>query len=505
MRQRFLSLFATLAAIAVLYPTSVATAAAAPSVDTSAIDSLVRGIQDANRIPGIAIAVVKDGEVTYSAGYGHADEKGRPVTSETPFILGSLSKSITATAVMQLNETHQLSIDAPVRTYLPSFTLANSDYASRITLRNLLNHTSGIPEDAEHSSGSFINDSPAQSMDQLISMLRSANSEEPGKAFEYSNINYVILGSIIEHVTAQSYVHYVTSHILQPLNMQHTYFSLEDGKAHGLASGYESLFGFTYPRTRPFPPQYLAAGYIISTATDMSHFLIAQLNDGVYHGKRILTSDSVTSMHTTPRGVDSTYAMGWLQLTAFDENVLLHDGAVPNYYTSMVISPEHHIGSIVLSNHSAFLEDVVDPMVQINFGILKIVRHEALPPQIPSLPLVLWIFFALVVVVIAIEIVTAISLRSWRQRFRRRGRLRKILFVILSVVGALWNGGMLLLTVPAVMGMPIFFSAFPDLAPLAAILFVVAAVNVLGRAVVIGRSVIAALRRRTGRAPQPQS
>ncbi|MGE5334920.1 MAG: serine hydrolase domain-containing protein, partial [Nitrososphaerota archaeon] len=113
---------------------------------SQAIDAYIASRMQAAHIPGLSLAVVKGDQIAYLKGYGHADPSGHPVTPQTPFIIGSISKTFTALALMQLVEAGKVDVDAPVQRYLPWFSLADSHASARITVRNLLNQTSGIPQ-----------------------------------------------------------------------------------------------------------------------------------------------------------------------------------------------------------------------------------------------------------------------------------------------------------------------------------------------------------------------
>src|SRR5687767_8897500 len=108
------------------------------------IESFVQGEMAAQRVPGLALGIVEDGRIAYVRGFGKADDSGRVVTPQTPFIIGSVAKSVTALAIMQLVEANKIDLDAPVQRYLPWFRVADEKASAEITLRHLLNHTSGI-------------------------------------------------------------------------------------------------------------------------------------------------------------------------------------------------------------------------------------------------------------------------------------------------------------------------------------------------------------------------
>src|SRR5215218_10317168 len=151
-RQRRIAIWAALAALIlgaaylVSRPGSDAPAAngAGTAPEFAAIERFVQKEMAAQRIPGLALGIVKDDRISYIRGFGKADDSGRPVTPQTPFIIGSLSKSFTALAIMQLVEAGKVELDAPVQHYLPWFRVADEEASGKITVRHLLNQTSGL-------------------------------------------------------------------------------------------------------------------------------------------------------------------------------------------------------------------------------------------------------------------------------------------------------------------------------------------------------------------------
>ena len=113
------------------------------------VDDYITARMETAHIPGLSVAIVQGDQIVYLKGYGQADPSGRPVTPQTPFIIGSISKTFTALAVMQLVESGKVDLDAPVQRYLPWFRVADPEASAQITVRNLLNHTSGLPQKAD--------------------------------------------------------------------------------------------------------------------------------------------------------------------------------------------------------------------------------------------------------------------------------------------------------------------------------------------------------------------
>ena len=186
--------------------------------DLPNIDSYITTTIQRNNIPGLALAITQGDQITFSKGYGTAGN-GRIVTPDTPFYIGSQSKSFTALAIMQLVEQGKLDLDAPVQTYLPWFRVADPQASQKITIRHLLQHTSGLSE-----AGYVSNFPPDTDLETLVRDLSRAKIGAPvGTKMQYFNPGYDTLGLIIETVSGQSYGDFINEHIFAPLKMTNSF------------------------------------------------------------------------------------------------------------------------------------------------------------------------------------------------------------------------------------------------------------------------------------------
>jgi CubicO group peptidase (beta-lactamase class C family) len=200
---------------ALLAPASAAGNQRAVRASQDRVDAYVNKRMDAWSIPGLALAIVEDGQLTLTRGYGLADkDQGRPMTPQTPTAVGSSTKPLTATAIMQLVEAGKVDLDAPVTRYLPWFQL-DDPRAAEITVRHLLSHTSGIPASATLTGG--------QEADALDRRVRALEWEKlrsaPGARWEYANDGFNTLGLIVQVVSGMPYEQYlgeVTAHLRLP-------------------------------------------------------------------------------------------------------------------------------------------------------------------------------------------------------------------------------------------------------------------------------------------------
>jgi CubicO group peptidase (beta-lactamase class C family) len=308
-----------------------------------------------NHIPGVTLGIVRAGQVEFLQAFGNAGD-GRSMEVDTPLFIASLSKPITALAVMQLVESGQLELDAPVQNYIPWFQVADPDVSGRITIRHLLNQTSGL------SDMGYMPSIPAHySIEQAVRALdRAEPVAEPGERFNYFNSNYTILGLLIETVSGQPYGEYMQEHVFEPLDMRRTFTSLEEAQAAGLAQGHIAVFGYPVPRRQVFLNYDVPAGFILSTAEDMSHFLIPHLEGGVYRGRQILLPHSIELMHQTPPGIDSPYGMGWwIGPEDLEPRQMQHGGDLDAFHGDMVIMPDLRQGFVVLYNQNHLIYSIV--------------------------------------------------------------------------------------------------------------------------------------------------
>lgn len=216
---------------------------------TSAYDD-VSAVLDEQGVPGWAVTVVTKDDVVYEriAGTADGDEE---VTADTPFLIGSVSKSMTAAVVMQLVERGEVDLDEPALTYLPDFELA-AGAGRDITVRQLLTHTSGISASAGLTTGDVVDDDP----DALQRLSRSLRDSEPvgdpGEGHVYSSANYLVLGALVERVTGQPFATTLTDELLEPAGMTDTITTSDQAERAGLGAGHRYVLGRATAYDRPY-------------------------------------------------------------------------------------------------------------------------------------------------------------------------------------------------------------------------------------------------------------
>ena len=261
------------------------------------IETLVEKTMTENEIPGYALGIVKDGKIVYTKGFGVERVGGdKPVTPHTVFGTGSVGKTATATAIMQLVAEGKIDLDAPVTDYLPYFKLADERYKD-ITVRHLITHRSGLPE---------IQDWPPLPVESddgaLERYVRSLDKVgllfAPDKGFSYSSMGFTVLADIVAKVSGQTFEEYLQEHIVDPLGMSDTLLIVREADQEHVASPHVRNDSGEIAVTDEFPyrRQYAATGPLYSSITDMARYAAAHLNRGEFEGTRILPATTYDAM-----------------------------------------------------------------------------------------------------------------------------------------------------------------------------------------------------------------
>ena len=312
------------------------------------IEKAVSSFMSANSVPGIGVAVVLEGEPAWSAGFGIADlENFAPATSSTLFRLGSISKPITAVAVLQLWERGKLDLDAPAQKYCPAF--PQKEWP--ITARELLGHLGGIRHYNSDGKGDIPEDSARHfaSMEESLQIFAADPLvSKPGTKFNYSTYGYTLLGCVLEGATSQKYVDFVRENVFKPARMEHTQA--------------DDFFAVIPHRTRWYHKDKAGAvrnagvldssykipgGGLISSADDMARFEAAILADKLIQRS---TRDLMWTILKPTEGKPSHYALGWFVAEKFGLRTAGHTGGQPGTDTAFLMAPERRAGVVVLAN-----------------------------------------------------------------------------------------------------------------------------------------------------------
>jgi CubicO group peptidase (beta-lactamase class C family) len=479
---------------------ATAAAASAPGASTpdlAAIDHYVQAQRRATRLPGLALGIVHGDRIVHLRGFGHADSAGRLVTPQTPFILASTTKSFTALAIMQLVEAGKVDLDAPVQRYLPWFRLTDPAASARITVRHLLNHTSGL---ADPSSFLTKGDGSNAALEHAVRALGTvAPIHPPGEGFRYANMNYVTLGLIVQTVAAQPYEAYMRQHVLAPLGMTNSYTSPVEARRHGLATGHRYWFGHPVAFQTPYNRAAVPAGYISASAEAMSHYLIAHLNAGRFGAAQVLSAAGIAELHRPavklPSGPDRdiAYAMGWYVEHANGVEMLWHPGNAPNFHADIMLAPQNRWGVVVLTNgHNALSPDRETAIARGVLGLL--VGRQLTTPPVTNANQVL---FLVLLAVGALQVLgmarSIVLLRRWRAQPARRprGLIRVTGRIVMPLVVSLAWALVCLVGLPLLLGgsLSVLLHTIPDLAVVLVASGVVAAAWGFCRAILAVRTV----------------
>ncbi len=451
-------IFVTLTCLPLILALTIGNVNASPKLqgktDFAAIDTYVTTQLKDLGIPGMALGIVQGDQIVHLQGFGVADSFGRAVTPQTPFYLASVTKSFTALAVMQLVEAGKIDLDAPVQKYLPWFELADKVASAKITVRNLLNHTTGISRiDGER-------DWPRQQgLEEMVrGLINTIQLTQPvGTTFQYSNLNYIMAGLIVEKVSGQSYADYVTQHIFKPLDMRHSYASRAPALADSLAEGHYYMVGRAFVE-RSEPPFAMPSGGLIASVEDLTNYVLAHLNDGRYGNTSILSPKGIAELHAPaiPAGGDDHYAMGWSVGKWDGTPAVWHNGDVGRYHSIIILLPERGLGVILLANASGF--EQLNQVDEVTIGILNMLNGKPSTPV--SLPFFSRFLYWAVLLTPLLQIIgIAYSWRYWRNK----GVGHILLVVVLyGGVALIWLFG-----VPQVIASPILpgiRNSFPELA-----------------------------------------
>ncbi|CAM4442200.1 serine hydrolase domain-containing protein [Paenibacillus tarimensis] len=348
---------------------------------------------DKANIPGMAAVIIKDNRIERTLHYGYADkEAGIKVDENTIFQIASVSKTVTAAAVMKLEEQGVMKLDDAINTYLPE-PIVHPDYPDTpITFRMLLSHTSGIEDNQDVYEGLYTiheggGDSPV-TLEELVreyfrqdgkwyDAKQNFTPEKPGTAFAYSNIGYGLLGYLVEQLAGMSFDQFTREQIFEPLGMEDTYWFHSQMETGRLAIPYDD--------GKPLPPYSFATypdGALKTTPEDYAKFMISMMpKEGA--GEAALLQQNTIRQMLEPTAHDGKQAMGWsysvleeLRLGDLNNGRLVgHGGSDPGVFTLVLFDPAEHNGMIIFMNQNVKLQ----PRVLNVYMAVKRLVSEAFP------------------------------------------------------------------------------------------------------------------------------
>jgi CubicO group peptidase (beta-lactamase class C family) len=340
-----------------------------PAADpiAAAADAVAAKLIAGKHVPGVAIGVSKGGAVVFERGYGYADVATKiPVTADTRFEIGSITKQFTAACVMQLVEAGKLSLDDHLGTFVSDYFVGRG-----VTVRQLLAQQSGIPDYLEGPDAVTAAGTQPATYATLLARVSAAPLEfAPGTRYKYSNTNYILLGRIVEVASGEPYERYVREHIFAPAGMTQSAFIGDESTLPAMAKAYAPTPSGVAPAPLLRDDWAWSAGAIVSTVGD-----ILKWDDALLSGK-IVKPDDITLMRTDAKTVDGTatgYAFGWLVDAVGGHPRIWHNGATFGFHAVNETFPTEGEAVVVLVNSMVFVEGSIAP-------IFAATHPDAVPP-----------------------------------------------------------------------------------------------------------------------------
>jgi CubicO group peptidase (beta-lactamase class C family) len=332
---------------------------------------------EGDNTPSLVVVAVRDGEVVALAAEGMGDlAAGRAATVDTVYMLFSLSKPVTATAVVQLHDRGLIDIDMPAVAYLPDLTRYPG--LGGVTIRHLLVHSSGLPNPSPFEWARPLGQ-PRPPLASFLSQVLDEHGHlhfEPGSGSQYSNVGYLILGRIVEHVSGRPFEVYVRENIFEPLRMERTSFAYERRLFDDVATGYvragtmQHALGRFLAGPAAFGRRigdwvsghlYVVDGApyggMVGTGQDLARFAAMHLGGGSYRGARVLSSEAVRMMQEeqrTTQGCLLPFSLGWHVGTVDGTRYFEHLGSGGGFRPALRLYPELDYGIVVLTNRTRY-------------------------------------------------------------------------------------------------------------------------------------------------------
>lgn len=357
-------------------PDSTAATNAAPTpttFDASRFEAMAEALVANGRIPGLAMAIVKDGRIVSLRGYGVTDVRDpQPVDTHTVFRLASLSKSFAATMAGMLVNDGMLRWDSRLVDYVPSFRMSRPEAAAQVTVADLLSHRTGLPRNA------FDRDleGNAQYHDLTLRIADAPMACAPGECYAYQNVAFSLIGDIVFATTGRFYSEEVARRIFKPLGMHDASYGLEglEASARWARPHVRGRGGWVPLMPKPNYYRVAPAAGVNASISDLAQWLLAQGG----HRPDILPAPLLATLHaplvSTPSEIrgsswrrarlqHANYALGWREYDYAGHDVVFHGGAVQGYRGMMALLPEQDLGVAILWNSESALPSGLLPTI----------------------------------------------------------------------------------------------------------------------------------------------
>ena len=315
-----------------------------PAEKVKQIEALISSEMARQNIPGLSVAVVTDGRLRWAAGYGLADlENFVPAKAGTVYRLGSISKPITAVAVMQLAERGRLDLDAPVQKYCPAF----PEKQRPVTSRQILGHLSGIrhyKSDEEFNSTRFY-----PTMVEALAMFKDDPLlHEPGAKYTYTTFGYTVLGCVLEGAAGVKFADYVRENVFRPAGMERIRVDSVADLIPNRAQGYRKTSGGALQNSPLADNSYkVPGGGFVSTVEDLAKFAVALQKDTLLKRE---TRELMFTAQKTADGKPTTYGLGWSVGTRNGQRIAGHSGGQQRISTFLHTMPDQGLAVVLMAN-----------------------------------------------------------------------------------------------------------------------------------------------------------
>ncbi|MFS0674903.1 serine hydrolase domain-containing protein [Ornithinibacillus sp. 179-J 7C1 HS] len=386
---------------------------------TNKIQSFMDKALEEYNIPGATLAVIHKENIIFQDSWGTMSD-GSPVSEDTTFLIGSISKPLTSLAIMGLVDEGEIKLDEPIETYIPWFTY-QTDSNNSITVRHLLEQTSGISAYEGLKVTDQENRDEQSGITQAVEELSGVElRQSPGEVYEYNSANYLLLGAIIEAVSNQAFSSYMNNHIFAPLDMQNTTADYESAIDKGLVPGYQSWFGQPVKGDGLYDHSGAPYGYMTSTSSDLIKFI-----DFMFQGGELLNERSLAQLLSPPES-GQRYGLGW-HFPRSGNKYPYHTGATTDYRSEIFLIHEEELGAVLLTNKYHELEAVA--YLSMMEGIRSIMNGEnpELTPLSVSTQLIVLGIVLLLIVVFSISLI----------RFIRRKVVNKKVWIFSGMLSIL--------------------------------------------------------------------
>lgn len=373
-------------------PTETGPHGAGRPANVEALEAFLEEKTQRETVPGLSVAIVKSDRIVWERGFGFADLTSTVATPATIYLWFSMTKIVTATAVLKLAEGGNLDLDAPVDEYFRGFKVVSQPVPA--TVRHLLSHSSGL---ANPIPIRWVRpaDTPAPDQRAFVNRLLAKHRKlkfTPGERASYSNLGYLVLGEVVSEVAGVRYEEYVREDILVPLEMNHTGFSYPELARREAATAYQPLWrpltplfkaafprgivGPRYGRYVTFNPFYVngaAYGGLVGGVDEAIRFVLLHLNGGQANGTRLLSPESIAMMQRiTPRGGKRDFGLGWFRSREVAQRrpaFVEHLGGGAGFWNVMRLYPEESLGVVMMGNTTRYdHESILDAIIKVTWA-----------------------------------------------------------------------------------------------------------------------------------------